>query len=108
MGRSAHVGGHNLLGTSSDCSGGSCRLTCVVLMSAQRKQNLRIPSRLRITAFSDRNIECERCIGCDIRENRMPSVRASKMIPNSVCSAQSLQLLSEGSLPAAMLTGGSG
>ena len=63
-------------------------LTCVVLMSAQRKQNLRMPSRRRMTAFSDRKIECDRCIGCDIRANRMPSVRASKMIPNRVCSTQ--------------------
>ena len=39
-------------------------------MSAQRKQNLSMPSRRRITAFSDRNIECERCIGCDMREKQ--------------------------------------
>ena len=64
------------------------QLTWVVLMSAQRKQNLRMPSRRRMTAVSDRKMERERWCGCEMRANSTPMVMASRMIPNSVCTTR--------------------
>ena len=51
--------------------------------------NLRMPSRLLITALSEIAMVRPRCFGCDIRAKTIPMVMASIIIPITDCTMTS-------------------